>query len=216
MSAKITAIQPQQRNRDRVNISLDGQYAFSLARLTAAWLKLGQELSADHIQELLNKDEVETAYNRALHYLSFRARSSAELERYLQQKEYQASVIDAVLERLQEQGFLDDLRFAQDWIENRNTFRPRSRRALRVELLRKGLPTHIIEEALDKSLPDERAGILQAGLKLGKKYRALPNEEFRKKLAAALLRRGYKYADVVEALPQIWAALVHDPSTDKL
>ena len=49
---KITAITRQKRNKERVNIFIDGSYAFSLAEITAAWLKVGQELSQEDINRL--------------------------------------------------------------------------------------------------------------------------------------------------------------------
>ncbi len=216
MQGKITAIEAQKRQRSRVNIHLDGAYAFSLDRLTAAWLQLGQELSADAVQKLQASDELEAAHARALNLLSYRARSQHEVEQFLQQKGYTPALSGQVLERLKEQGYLDDLRFAREWIENRNTFRPRSKRALRVELMRKGLENATIEAALEQSLPDDSASLLQAGLKLGKRYRGLPREEFQRKLAAALLRRGFAYAEVRETLPDLWSQLAPDSNTDTL
>lgn len=68
MEKTITAIEAQKHNRSRVNISLDGAYAFSLDQLTAAWLKPGLKLNEQQIAQLLAKDEQQSAYNRALHF----------------------------------------------------------------------------------------------------------------------------------------------------
>ena len=67
MTKEITAITPQKRNTRRLNISLDGEFAFSLDRLTAAWLKVGRKLSQQEIATLQEKDEQEVAFTRALH-----------------------------------------------------------------------------------------------------------------------------------------------------
>ena len=66
MNHTITALTLQKRNRERVNVYLDGEYAFGLARIVAAWLVVGQELSDEKITQLRIEDEREVAYQRAL------------------------------------------------------------------------------------------------------------------------------------------------------
>jgi regulatory protein len=124
MKKTITEISAQKRNRRRVNISLDGSYAFSLDRLTAAWLQVGRELSEAEIEKLLMSDEVEVGFNQALNLLSYRSRSMAEMTRYLEGKGYAPGTLKAVLARLEEEGLLNDERFAREWVENRNTLSP--------------------------------------------------------------------------------------------
>jgi len=86
MKRTITEISAQKRNRRRVNICLNGSYAFSLDRLTAAWLQVGRELSDEEIEKLQSRDEVEVGFNQALNLLSYRNRSSVEMTRYLEGK----------------------------------------------------------------------------------------------------------------------------------
>ena len=52
MAQRITAIEPQQKNPQRVNIYLDGEFAFGLAAVVAAWLRVGQELGEEKIASL--------------------------------------------------------------------------------------------------------------------------------------------------------------------
>ncbi|HOH91764.1 MAG TPA: RecX family transcriptional regulator [Anaerolineaceae bacterium] len=139
MTKVITAITAQKRNTQRLNISLDGEYAFSLDRLTAAWLKVGRKLSPEEIVSLQEKDEQEVAFNRALRYLSYRARSEAEMRKYLSDKGFSDHVSQTVIDRLKDERLINDPRFAQDWIDNRVSFRPRSQTQLRFELRNKGL-----------------------------------------------------------------------------
>ena len=136
---KITAIAVQKKNPNRVNISLDDEFAFGLSRIVAAWLRLGQELSDEKIAALQNEDAREVAYVKALRFLGYRARSVQEVRENLQKHEIPETVIEEVLKRLQDTNLLNDQQFAQAWVENRNTFRPRSRRALAMELRQKGL-----------------------------------------------------------------------------
>ena len=61
MTKKVTALKLQKRNKNRVNVYLDGEFAFGLARIVAAWLSTGQELTEEKIAELQAQDNVEVA-----------------------------------------------------------------------------------------------------------------------------------------------------------
>ena len=204
MTKEITAITPQKRNTRRLNISLDGEFAFSLDRLTAAWLKVGRNLSQQEIATLQEKDEQEVAFNRALHFLSYRARSEAEMQTYLNKKGFSDFVSQTVIDRLKEERLLNDTRFAEDWIDNRASFRPRSQNQLRFELRRKGLEESTIEHALQKANLDELNLARAAGTKLARRYTELPWLAFRQKMSAALARRGFNYETASIVTRQLW------------
>ncbi len=214
MKKTITEISAQKRNRRRVNISLDGSYAFSLDRLTAAWLQVGRELSEAEIKKLQTSDEVEVGLNQALNFLSYRSRSMAEMTRYLEGKGYSFATVEAVLLRLEEEGLLNDERFANEWIENRNTFRPRSQSQLRAELRFKGLAETSIETALEESGVDDAALAMAAARKQAHRYLSSDYEIYRKKLGNALLRRGFSYATVNETLRTLWNEMQHTETVE--
>jgi regulatory protein len=68
-------------------------------------------------------------------------------------------VVEATIQRLKEGGFLGDKQFAQEWIENRTAFRPRSKRMLiAMELRQKGVEEEVIEQALADT-EDESPGL---------------------------------------------------------
>ena len=204
MKKTITEISAQKRNHRRVNISLDGSYVFSLDRLTAAWLQVGRELSDAEIEKLQTSDEVEVGFNQALNLLSHRSRSVTEMTRYLEGKGYAPATLKAVLARLEEEGLLNDDRFAREWIENRNTFRPRSQSQLKAELRFKGLVESSIESALEESGLDDATLAMAAARKQAHRYLSSDYEIYRKKLGNALLRRGFSYATVNETLRTLW------------
>jgi len=204
MENVITDIQAQKRNRNRVNIFLDGQYAFSLDRMAAAWLTVGRQFSVEDISRLQEKDEFQTALNRALHFLSYRARSRQEMQTYLQNKGYETGLIDRVIAKLTEERLIDDLDFAQNWVDNRERFRPRSQSLMRLELRQKGVAESEIEQALQISDLDDFALAMKAGKKLSRRYQLLDKPEYDRKLAAALQRRGFTYSVVRECLPLLW------------
>ncbi len=202
MAPKITAITAQKRHPQRVNIYLDGEFAFGLARIVAAWLQVGQELSEEEIARLRAADAREQAYQRALRYLGYRPRTEAELRRYLRRREVAEDDIAAVLERLRDLGLVNDHDFARAWVDDRTAFHPRGRRALRAEMRRKGLPEDAIEQALESV--DEAALAAEAARKGLRRYGNLPWPAFRQKMSAYLARRGFPYAIVREVVREAW------------
>jgi regulatory protein len=200
---KITAIEAQKRNPNRVNIYLDDQFAFGLARIVAAWLQVGQVLSDEKIAAMQEQDAREVAMQKALHFLSYRARSLEEARKNLEKHEIPQAAIEHTLERLQTAGLLNDHDFARTWVENRNTFRPRGRRALRMELRQKGLSESVIETTLEQTT-DEEALALEAARKHLRKLQGLDWMDFRKKLAGFLGRRGFPYEVIAAVTRQVW------------
>lgn len=203
---KITAIEPQKKNPNRLNIALDGEFAFGLSRLAAAWLQVGQALDEEKIAALLAQDVREVALQYALRLLGYRARSRQELRQNLEKHEIPAVVIEETLQRLTENGLLNDEAFARAWVENRSTFRPRGRRALKMELRQKGLPEDSIQSALEQAEGEETLA-LQAARKQARKLQQLERLEFRNKLGSFLARRGFSYEVILPTVRQVWNEL---------
>ena len=202
LDRKVTAIKVQKRNPQRVNVYLDGEFAFGLSRIVAAWLQVGQEITEQKISSLQADDAQETAYQQALKLLNFRQRSQAEVERNLKDHQFPGDVVEAVVERLRSAGLLDDSRFAQNWVDNRSGFRPRGRSLLRLELRQRGLDDEAIHTALEGI--DEGELAYQAGLKQARKYKDLDWPQFRQKLYAFLARRGFNYENIPPVVERIW------------
>jgi regulatory protein len=202
MAGTITTLVAQKRNKERVNVYLDGEFAFGLALIEALKLHKGQQLSDDDIARLKALDEIEVAHDRALNFLSYRPRSSEEVRRNLHQKEFAEQAIETVIERLTGAGLLDDAAFARYWVDNRERFEPRSRRALRYELRQKGVPDPAIQAALD-DLDEEDAAYRAASTRL-RRYARADEETFRKRLGDFLARRGFGYEIVRDVLDRLW------------
>jgi regulatory protein len=191
MAGTITALRFQKRDENRVNVYLDGEFAFGLAAIEAAHLQVGQTLSDDDVARLQEQDEVERAYEHALDFLSYRPRSEAEVCRNLRRRNVDDEVVEAVVERLTRAGMLDDREFARYWAENRIQFNPRGANALGHELRGKGVPASIIAETL-ADLDEEAAArkVLEAGVR---RLAHLEPGDFRRKLGAYMARRGFSY-----------------------
>ncbi len=205
MAGTITALKVQKRNPQRVNVFLDGRYAFGLAAIEAARLRRGQVLSDEDIEGLKERDSFEKAHDRALRFLSYRPRSEAEVRRYLQGKAVSPATEEEVIERLTRAKLLDDLAFACYWVENRQSFNPRGLRMLRYELRQKGLSDETIAQALTDL--DEEEGAYRVALRRGRRLAHLDQVSFRQKLGAYLLRRGFPYGVVNLVVERTWQEL---------
>lgn len=199
---KITAIEAQKRRPNRVNIHLDGEFAFGLERITAAWLRVGQELDEKKIEQLQAEDTRERALQQALLFLSYRARSESEIRKNLQKHEIPETVIEETLERLRRDGLANDDQFARAWVENRSAFRPRSRRLMALELRQKGLDNEAAKSALEGV--DDEALAYEAAQKRATRFKGLEWSEFRTKLSGFLARRGFSYSVIAPAVTRIW------------
>ncbi len=201
----VTAISGQKRNKERVNIFLDGEYAFSLSRLTAARIQIGHDLSQESIEDLLSDDSVESAKQRAFRFVSYRPRSLWEMKQYLTRKGYDESTIKRVIRRLVELNMLDDQEFAHYWVEQRETFKPRSRRALQHELFKLGVERRIVEEAVNQV--DETAAAYRAATKKMNIWDDYSHDDFYAKMIPYLQRRGFNYATANSVTGDIWQEL---------
>ncbi|MCD8561574.1 RecX family transcriptional regulator [Candidatus Saccharibacteria bacterium] len=206
---RITGLSVQARDKNRVNVKVDGTYSFSLDILQVAELgvKVGAEYTLDELEELKDESQYGKLYTRALEYMLVRPRSERELKDYLYRKTrptrsktgelrpgVSASLTDRVHARLMEKGYIDDEKFARFWAENRNVRKGASKRKLESELRAKGVDVAVITTVLnasDRSDADELQKIIQ------KKAGRYPDEQ---KLIAYLARQGFSYDDIRHAL----------------
>ena len=199
---KITALEAQKRNPNRVNVYLDGEFAFGLARIVAAWLKVGDTLDEAKLQKMQLDDSRERALQQALLFLSYRARSESEIRKNLRKHEMPEEVIEETIARLRQDGLANDNQFARAWVENRATFRPRSRRMMAMELRQKGLDEETASAALQEV--DDEALAYEAAQKKAARFAKLEWQDYRKKLSEFLARRGFSYAVIAPVVTKIW------------
>ncbi len=91
-------------------------------------------------------DDPAVVMEAAAAFLAVRSRSVDETRRRLRHHGYQPALVDGVLERLVEMGYLDDEAFAQAWVQSRDRARPRGEMALRRELSLKGIDRETIND----------------------------------------------------------------------
>ncbi len=202
MLCRITALRLQKKNRQRVNVYLDGEYAFALQAVLATSLKVGQALSPEETAQLQVRDAVEVAYEKVLGFLSYRPRSRVEVEAYLQRRRVAPEATEAAVSRLLRAGLLDDEAFARYWVENRELFRPRGTRALRYELRQKGVADGVIERVLEGI--DETDSAYRAAGERARRLSKADYQTFRQRLGGFLQRRGFGYDIVKQTVDRLW------------
>jgi regulatory protein len=194
----------QKRNKSRANVFLDGEFAFGVSLNLALGLKVGQELSEADIAALQQDDDFEAGKDRAVRQLARRPYSTAEIERLLRRHKHSDEAIARVIDYLGEMNYVDDAAFAEFWVEQRETFRPRSRLALRQELAQKGLPSDVIAEVVESI--DETEAARRLAVKQARRWQHLPETEFKQKIAAYLQRHGFSYSIVEPVVNEAWQA----------
>ena len=206
MDRTVTVLTVQRKNPNRINVYLDGEFAFGLSRIVAAWLRIGLLLTEEKIARLKEQDSLEVATQRAVELLSYRPRSEAEIRKRLSEKGFNPSDIEEVMGRLRANGLVNDESFAHTWADNRATFRPRSRRLVAAELRQKGVAEETIEQTIDE-LPDDGDLAYQSAQRYARRLEGLEWEDFRKKLGGHLGRKGFSYEVVAEVTRRIWKEL---------
>lgn len=211
---KITNITEQQRNHDRVNVFVDGRYRFSLllAQVIDLGIKVGNEYSDDEMTEFEAEGLFGRVYQRALEYSLVRPRSEKEMKDYLYRKTRDqvlrhrqtgerytkpgvpASVSSRVFDELVKKQYVHDEVFARFWVEYRHVRKGVSRRRLAAELAAKGIDRSMIERILDEGVRDDHEELRKVIDKRRTKY---PTQE---KLIQYLLRQGFRYDDITDAL----------------
>ena len=223
----VTDIKQGVKNPNRVNVFVDGKYAFSLdvAQVVDLKIKVGLEISEEELARFKEASEYGKAYQRALEWVLVRPRSVGELKDYLkrrkrvkeakelkddwQREREMAEIVargedvkvrkkrlrekydfdDLIVRRLCEKGYVDDVRFAEYYVENRFVKKGISKKRLKMELIKKGVSQDIIEEVLGGRNDEEEI------LKIIAKKRAKYDDE---KLVAYLCRQGFSYQLVKE------------------
>lgn len=195
---KITDIKQQVKRQDRYSIYFDEKYLFSLseAELLSAGIKIGQEFSLGELEELKKTALFDKAYDRALNLISRRRRSVWELRTYLKAKDYEPDVIELTLNRLSDKGYADDRAFAEAWVANRRLLKSTSKRRLVQELRQKRVPDDVVQHVLEADETDEM-DILKDVITRKRKQTRYQDDL---KLMQYLVRQGYNYGDIKEAL----------------
>lgn len=195
---KITNIKQQVKRQDRYSIFIDGKYCFSLSEneLMQSGIRLNKEYTSLELGHLKQTAVMDKAYMRSLDMLSRRARSEWELRDYLKRKEYEPEIVNQIISKLKNMQYIDDYNFAKSWVDNRRLLKATSKRKLTQELKQKRVEQSVIDKVLAEDETDEKSVIKD----LIAKKRTQSRYKDDQKLIAYLLRQGFSYSDVKDAI----------------
>lgn len=161
------------------------------------------------------EDEVRKAYNKALYYLGFRMRSEGEVRQKLKEKEYGNAVIDEAVKKLYSHNFLDDRAFSEALMQTQIKSAKKGPRAIQEDMQKKGIDKQMQEEVLNSYSEEEQLEIAK-GLaeKIAVKEKMKTPSQIKQKINEALMRKGYSYSLIKEAIEDLDLEKDEDQWTD--
>ncbi len=208
MPRVVTALEPQKRRGGRrVNVFLDGRYAFSVSAEAAQELRVGQALGQESTAHVLEQDQLQVALDAALGFLGYRPRSAQEVRRWLTREEVPPTIVERVLERLRRWDLVNDEGFARYWVEQRQTFRPRGARLLKAELRQRGVSAELAAAVVGETDASADDDAYRAAAKKARQLAALDERTFRHRLAQFLGRRGFEWDTISATVERLWGEM---------
>ena len=192
---KITDIQKQKRNKTRVSIFIDDEFVCGLDEVAAASsrLKIGDSITADELKRVVEKSELNSAFERAVGYLSAAPRAKKEIQRYLTDKGYDKDIVRQTIEKLDSYHYIDDYLYAQTYIKSKSkkygSFR------ISAELRQKCIAQSVIDELLDGG--DDN--VVEVASKYLKSHRTADKQKLKRFLAG----RGFSWDSINSAVAKL-------------
>jgi regulatory protein len=169
-------------------------------------LKKGDNLSEDRFSFLIEQNKLFHIKQKAFRLLGRRQHSTSELRTKLWQKDYDKSLIESVINDLNENGYLNDEDFIREFVAAKYKFKNWSSKRIKSELIKRGIAEKNIAPILSKM--NISADVENAMIQAKKKYeslskRKLEPKELRNKLAAFLFSKGFDYELIKDVCEKI-------------
>ncbi|HQD41163.1 MAG TPA: regulatory protein RecX [Bacillota bacterium] len=145
-------------------------------------------------------DEFENGYKTALRFISKRMKTEAEVRKRLNTR-CPDQVTDQVIERLKDDGYLDDALYVDCYIRDRMKFNPMGRHRIKIELEQKGIIKELIENSSEYLAIDEKK-VIEGLLKTKLKGCDVKDEKQKRRLLGYLVRRGFSFEAINRVLAQ--------------
>lgn len=192
--AVITSIK-QQKKKDRVNVYLDGKFGFGidLDNFVILNLRVGQELTETEIGRIVKKADFQKILEKLLNFMMIRPKSEKEVRDWLYRKKVVESMHRDLFIKVKQFDLLDDTKFARWWIETRQLFRPKPKRILQMELMKKGINKEIISEVLSETEVDEGKIARDLLQKRSVYWKRVEKDKLKQKMIEYLVRKGFGF-----------------------
>lgn len=188
---KITALKQQIKNPQRVSIFVDEKYSFSLSldELVAQKLKKDQELTEVDVKRLKKISDDGKLRARSLEWLLNRPHSTREFKDYLYHKKADPELVIILIQEFSDKKYLDEPKFGK-WLIDLHQRRGKSNRAIRAELLGKGLDRELVDRLVQEAGGTESARLKELVAKKQKLSRYVKDPL---KLTKYLTSQGFDY-----------------------
>lgn len=204
---KITKITVQKKNKSRFNVFIDRgngeEFGFAIHEevYIKSGIRKGMELTNEEMEEMKLEDQFQKGLSQAMNFLSYRMRSAEEIRAYLLKKEIEPSTIKAIIQRLEENGYVNDLEFAKMFIRSKITTTKKGPLALKQELKKKGVSDSLIEQAIETySVEEQVEEATKLATKKAKQDKKLSENARKQKVAQFLQQKGFPWGVVEQAI----------------
>ena len=204
--AKITKIEIQKKNKERVNLFLDGEYAFSLSveLVYKEGLKTKDEIDSQKLKVLAERESLIRCKNSALRIIEKSYKTEKEVRDKLILKGYEENSINKSIEFLKEYNFINDSNYTKAFISDK--LKSQGSQKIKYTLIQKGISKDKIEEELSNLNKENEKNI---ALNLAKKkldiIKKKENDNFKisGKLYRYLISKGYGYDVTSEVVKEV-------------
>ena len=157
--AEITSIEPQVKDKARCNVYVDGRFYCGIKLEVAIkyHLKAGMHIEKERLDEIQLETEKSQAMDKAMTHLSASMKTRKQMSDFLAKKGYTEAVINYVLERLEYHKLIDDYEYCRAYV---NSVKGKGKRALEVDLIKRGALKDAIQAALDETEEDGESAYL--------------------------------------------------------
>jgi regulatory protein len=202
---KITRLKRGVRNAQKIAIYVDSKYTFSVLEsiLVDENLYIDKEITPEDLDRIKDLSESLELKVKIINLISRRPRSEREIQQYLSKQKIKVNT-EKLINILKNEGYIDDKKFANWWIDQRVAFKNRSINQIKSELLGKGISNDIIENTIGEAdMSDNEISSIK--LLAEKKQRLLMHKNFtteqmNEKVVQFLLRKGFRWELIQKAL----------------
>jgi len=202
---KITKIETQKKNANRVSIYIDGEFKFGVYKNVFITLGIatGDEIDENQMAEMIAEDEYKRGINAALSYISYQQRTEKEVRDKLAKDQLDSKLVKRIIDAIKGYGYINDYVYAKDYIsfkiEHSGTNKIKSK------LKEKGISDEVLNELLSaysESYMESKA--LAVAEKKNESFgERLEYSKRYSRLTGFLTRRGYPYGIVKSVVASV-------------
>lgn len=200
----ITSVVRNKKVKDKMDIFIDDKFSFTISESDYLSLNLYDktEITQEEIEYIKNDLNFRNAKSIAVKFLSLKLRTEAEVEKKLSENCFDYETISRVIEELKALGYINNRLYVQKYIFDRSKLKPVSKKVLKFELMRKGIPENIISEELNGWTIDE-ASIAEGLVKKKFGKYDLNDDKILRRVYSFLNHRGFSRELIMNAINRV-------------